>query len=525
MIPFQSSESEIKHLSWLPVITAFFLLWGLAFIFRTTFLIGDVRYTCLFDDAMISMTYARNLVDGYGLNWARWGDPVEGFTHPLWLGFMLIPNALGIPIPLRSLFIQLLSLGILAANLWALESFMRRHWPDLRLASFVAVTATAAYYPLNHWALQGMETGFQSLLLLLGLRYALDGGSKSFLKLALVGTTATLLRMDMWIPTIILLGAFWSTSGLSDRRTLLVGIGILVLPNLAYLVFRWGYFHDILPNTYYLKMTGGNLEIRILRGLDVFIEFARPLWLLLFSAAFTAAAFWNSLPQVRWLSLLLFAQFEYAVWVGGDAWEQSSIGANRFTSFVMPLVFLLASLGLDRTGIVPHRKRFAILCSLLLICISNGFLETGWKDHFENFTLRTCPHNVGAHQTILRDTLVLNAAISKTTRVAVTWAGIPAFFSDYQLIDIFGYNDRFLAKSREARETRFENPSMFQPGHMKFSLHHTFDDLAPDVIYFSGYLSSEFEAQELISRGFRKDGIYWLRSGFIPQRPLSPTSP
>src|SRR6266849_8258749 len=63
--------------------------WGGWFIFRTSLVVDGRRVFCLFDDAMISMTYARNLVEGHGLNWARQGAPVEGFTHPLWTALMV----------------------------------------------------------------------------------------------------------------------------------------------------------------------------------------------------------------------------------------------------------------------------------------------------------------------------------------------------------------------------------------------------------------------------------------------------
>src|SRR5437667_5135679 len=63
--------------------------WSAWFIWRTSFVADGRRVFCLFDDAMISMAYARNLVEGHGLNWARWGAPVEGFTHPLWLALMV----------------------------------------------------------------------------------------------------------------------------------------------------------------------------------------------------------------------------------------------------------------------------------------------------------------------------------------------------------------------------------------------------------------------------------------------------
>ncbi len=47
--------------------------WSSWFIYRTSFVAGGQRVFCLFDDAMISMAYARNLLAGYGLNWARSG--------------------------------------------------------------------------------------------------------------------------------------------------------------------------------------------------------------------------------------------------------------------------------------------------------------------------------------------------------------------------------------------------------------------------------------------------------------------
>src|SRR4051812_9885737 len=75
--------------------------WGGWFIYRSSFALDGRRFFCLFDDAMISMTYARNLVYGHGLNWARWGEPVEGFTHPLWTLLMIPVNAL--PLPPRDL--------------------------------------------------------------------------------------------------------------------------------------------------------------------------------------------------------------------------------------------------------------------------------------------------------------------------------------------------------------------------------------------------------------------------------------
>jgi hypothetical protein len=85
-------------------------LWAGWLIYRTSFVVGGHRWFVLFDDAMISMTYARNLVEGHGLAWARWGSPVEGFTHPLWTFLMIPVNALPLVLWNRSLVIQIVSL-------------------------------------------------------------------------------------------------------------------------------------------------------------------------------------------------------------------------------------------------------------------------------------------------------------------------------------------------------------------------------------------------------------------------------
>lgn len=47
-----------------------FLLWAAFFIFRMSAIgLDGNRYRVLFDDGMISMRYALNLVNGFGLTW------------------------------------------------------------------------------------------------------------------------------------------------------------------------------------------------------------------------------------------------------------------------------------------------------------------------------------------------------------------------------------------------------------------------------------------------------------------------
>ena len=73
---------------------AIFLLWAAYFIYRTSAIgLDGKRYWVLFDDGMISMRYALNLVNGLGLTWNQ-GEFVEGFTNPLWTLLMAMVIAI-----------------------------------------------------------------------------------------------------------------------------------------------------------------------------------------------------------------------------------------------------------------------------------------------------------------------------------------------------------------------------------------------------------------------------------------------
>ena len=55
-----------------------------AFIARTAFSVDGRTYFTLFDDAMVSMRFGRNLAEGGGLVWNAGGEHVEGYTNLLW---------------------------------------------------------------------------------------------------------------------------------------------------------------------------------------------------------------------------------------------------------------------------------------------------------------------------------------------------------------------------------------------------------------------------------------------------------
>ena len=80
------------------LVVAAYAVYVFALFWRSSAVIDGERYFSLGDDAMISMRYARNFVQGHGLVWNAGERPVEGYTNPLWVLLMAAIHALPLPV-------------------------------------------------------------------------------------------------------------------------------------------------------------------------------------------------------------------------------------------------------------------------------------------------------------------------------------------------------------------------------------------------------------------------------------------
>jgi len=516
--------------------------WGGWLIARTSVVVDGRRVFCLFDDAMISMTYARNLLDGHGLNWARQGAPVEGFTHPLWLLLMLPANLPGIALPWRSLPVQLLSLALLGAAAVAAWQLVRRHFappahPDAPYA-LPAAALTAFYYPLAYWTVMGMETALQALLALVCVHLALDAvfaGRERHGLLWAACTAAYLLRMDMLVLVAVVQVYVLALGGLraGGRRRWWIGAGCFVAAAFGYELFRWVYFHDLLPNTYYLKLTGIPLAVRLRRGVATLGDFASRHALLLLAAA--AVALWRRRDRRVWLPLAVFATAcAYDVWVGGDAWEDIGLRADRFLAYAMPLLFVVLNAGLDaalaawarrhgagavetstaRRGGGVRRGLAAAAATVVLWLLANGLASPA--DGRWNWRLVSGaepPPLVDRHREVLAQLSRFQHLVPRQATVATAWAGIPAFFSDYRMVDLLGYNDRWLARQPSPRTLVPERYWELIPGHTKWDVRYELEQVRPDAFFQVWGVREEGPVSAVMrAHGYRQVGRFWVRA-------------
>ena len=319
---------------------AAFLLYAALFIYRTSFVVAGERYFSLFDDAMVSMRYARNLARGDGLIWNPGGEYVEGYTNPLWVLWMAVAHLLPIPPAKTSLFVQTTAAVLLAVNLYDVRRIALAASNGSRPVAWGAIALNASYLPINNWSLQGMEVSVLVLLTTICVWLAircLDTGTFQARLYILLGL-GTWVRPDMAVTFVAFLSFLVMADPRHRRRHLAWGVLVLAAASAAQMIFRVWYYGDALPNTFYLKMTGVPVTVRLARGVYVLLQFVWRANALLFALTCTLA-----LRRDRRIWLLfwtLIAQMAYSVYVGGDAWEYRG-GSNRYICIAMPGFFIL----------------------------------------------------------------------------------------------------------------------------------------------------------------------------------------
>lgn len=531
--------------------------WSGLFIGRTSVVIDGERSFFLFDDALISMSYARNLAAGLGPVWTPGNPPVEGFTNPLWTALMVPVNALPLPLHHRPLVVQLGGVLLLGLTVWRVRKLLCMHFTAHRcgVAGWLpAAIFTAFHYSLSYWSLLGMETSLQALLAVLSVHLAYDivyRQKDRLLALFLCFCAAYLTRMDMALLILVVSGWIALQGGFRETasRRWLAGLSLLAVAVGGYQVFRWTVFGPSFPNTYYLKLGGVPFDVRLGRGLAKAGEMLRENWAL--AAAVTGAVLsgcWKdgrrapikrtgTLPPNKnrsWLrgrlgelrdrlaspvvlpGILLVVYCSYSIWVGGDAWElpEINIGLNRFVVFLVPLAGVLINDMWNRLrqGTRQHRWGWATAAlTLLMLLAANGLILSPRRDgNLRKVLLLDRPVLVESTVLVYLNLRKLQERLAPGAKVVTYWAGVPAYFSDYEMVDALGYADSYLAHLPLPPEI---DATQYRPGHHKSDAAYLLAQ-RPDA-FFQFWdidrLPVRWPRRHLRQSGYAQVGEFWLR--------------
>lgn len=424
------------------------------------------------DDAYITFRYAENLALWGELNWNIGEDPVEGYTGAalpvLLAGFI----KLGVSPERASQYI-----GIFFFWFGWLMLFLagrKLGLPTVGLGGLMVLYATTPILFTHSFG--GMET-------------------MMFLAAALAAISALIYGKDAWFfaallfagltrPEGVALAAFFIlAAGLAKRtsspdefsRFLKSFVLIYFLPALIYFFWRWNYYGQFLPNTFYAK-SGVGFQPAVATDIFRFLRFYFALPVLAGLFLWSQEAGWlKEKIKKEYLNLQFLAPAAAGVLFCAAVFlvlTRSHLIANFSERFYVPflvaawiglvLIWKLGFSALGRLGEEQRaRYRFAVLLFLAMVLYQAFFQATKLKNEIKFAREQAILHQ-DEHNLIGR---TLKEILPPTESVLVYMdAGAIPYFSKLRAIDFGGLNDEKLARGKLSLPERLDYLFSQNPG-------------------------------------------------------------
>lgn len=482
-----------KHLIFIIVLA--YLVYGSFYIFNSSFEVNGERYYCLFDDAMITMRYAKNLAMSGEPYWNSptlvANESVQGYTNPLWMLLMTALHFLPIAASKVSLVIQLVGMILSSGTIFIVYKICEYFRHDKPVIAVASALLTALYLPLNFWALMGMEVSllvFTTSLSFLMICKSVEKQRMDY-RVYVLGAIAILARMDAVLIMFVLCAfAFYKIK--PERKSIILFSSVfMVLPLLMQFAFSYIVYGDWLPNTYYLKMTGYPMFLRITKGIYALIKFLifmNPIFPILF--VYTVIK--SKKAEFYCIGVLFTILSLYSIYAGGDAWEWWG-GSNRYISPAIPLFFIIIAISLDSfteklilriKTFLPALSKNVIYFSLILLSLLFVNSIHGPKALCELLLLEK-PLGTADNKLFVEFAQQIDTITNQDASISVVTAGTLPYFLNRHAIDLLGKNDRFVARKQGKVAHGIERFWNYNPGHIKWDYEYSIAQLQPDVVW------------------------------------------
>jgi hypothetical protein len=406
------------------------------------------------DDAYISFRYAENLAKEHGLVFNP-GERVEGYTDFLWtiiaavvIVFKGDPGKASIVINLASF------VGII----FLVERLGRR----LRAAPVLVGIATilvAANYTMASFATACIETMFAAMLVLLALERVEAGHS---LAGGIAGIAATLTHPDHGIFYAALAAAlFFEKSRRKELIVYLIPFFALFVP---YFIWRWSYYGDLMPNTFYTKSAD---KVYFEQGIKYLL------------ITIVGGGFWLSLPLGalgafhtrktligRYALFILPVYLTYVAKVGGD------FMLGRFFVPAIPIWLLMVDAGY-RWLMSRNHWRFAMCLLLPTTAIGLPIAAVKPWDIFEGVADERTFGGLSSFSSMEANAFGYMAghkfyeqltAHGHTPKVAIWCIGMGGYYAKLPIFDLRGLTSRSVAHLPIERRGRPGHEKVASPG-------------------------------------------------------------
>lgn len=423
-------------------------------------------YRFIQDDAFISFVYAKNLIEGKGLTW--FGNHIEGYTNFLWVIWV----ATGLFFKADPVWWTYITGIILFAStvyiIWYLSFIVFKS----RLISLLSVILTITNYSMVCYATGGLETILQTFLIILiayiscRILLRIDNFKVSFVFLSLISSLSVLTRMDSIIPVAIMF--IFISYYLYKNKSGFIYYVFLFLPFVLicgiWLLWKLFYYGRILPNTYYVKVSG-ETEFNY-NGITYLTRYIN--WYILWIPIIISIVIWTvkkikAVKGLRFMISTVIFWYLYVMYVGGDFME------FRFFIPVTPLMFIILSyLIYNVIGSIYSGRKVIISALFLLLLIRSSYIhsrdfKTDTEDHAID-SIEYLKTFYGIYQNNNWDTIgkrLKEEFKNRNIVIALHPVGAIVFYSGLQAVDMLGLNEPETEKNFIIRD----GGNLNRPGH------------------------------------------------------------
>ena len=326
------------------------LLWFLPWLV----LLGYLTHMAWFlnDDALISFRYARNLLEGHGLVFNP-GEYVEGYTNFLWvLELAALWGVFGWRPEHTAPWLSVAcTMGTLAAMLWWVARLPSL--PQRRLVGWMALGLVCSSVTFARWtSAGGLETRQFTMFLVLavvGLTLYPEH-RRTLLGVSLSLAAATLTRPEGPLFAACCFGWYAGQRRVDtgtwrrDWRDVAWLVGPFLVLVGAHYLFRYTYYGEWLPNTYYAKYVRPWYEMGVLYLWVAAVDTG--LYILLPLAGLARVREWQTHRKLTYTLpiLCIGLHMAYIARIGGDSF------GYRALDFYWPLLAVPAAAGIASLG-------------------------------------------------------------------------------------------------------------------------------------------------------------------------------
>jgi hypothetical protein len=437
------------------------------------------------DDAYISFRYGKNLMLGNGLVYNP-GEYVEGYTNFLWT--VLTSPFTVINFADVSVFATILCLLISIVNIVFIAKIGKLFNSEFEPFKVYLIVVPSIFLALDNsiafWAIGGMEFPIYTLFIL-GVAYSYFRINENpkylyILIFSLIFCTLTRPEGNM-IFAIFIFHFFLFRKHINNFRSNFIKIlAAYALFCLAYYGFKYLYYGQMIPNTFYAKGVT-DIKMNIVLGTKYLaLCVGTRLYIFIFIAFIP---FKKSLKRLKESFLILFVTVYiiYIVAVGGD-W----MIANRFFVPILPMLYILSIIGfinflikiqkiykaIEKTHKIAGR--LIMVMAVLLFTVTISLLE------YKQLIITEDNAQYEMHWSMFGKWLKNN--VPPETVIAVGPAGKIPYYSGLYTIDMWGLNNSYIAKTDSKR---------LMAGHKKFDFEYVLSLNPEFMIGYAGFTDKD----------------------------------